>query len=67
MLAPGLKATDLTATFFERIFELGISSSTVDPIWQVMPPSIADGPFTATGDVVFPTATTPRDPRSWRR
>jgi Xaa-Pro aminopeptidase len=60
MLAPGLKATDLTATFFERIFELGISSSTVDPIWQVMPPSIADGPFTATGDVVFPTATTPR-------
>ena len=60
MLAPGLKATDLTARFFERIFELGISSSTVDPIWQVMPPSVADGPFSATGDVVFPTATTPR-------
>ncbi len=60
LLAPGLKATDLSARFFERIFELGIYSSTVDPIWQVMPPSIAAGPFTATGDVVFPTATTPR-------
>ena len=32
-----------------RLFELGaISSNTVDPIWQVMPPSIADGPFSAT-------------------
>jgi Xaa-Pro aminopeptidase len=60
VLAPGIRATDLTAKFFERIFELGISSSTVDPIWQVMPPSIADGPFSATGDVVFPTYTTPR-------
>src|SRR5262249_51020311 len=60
MLAPGLRATDLTARFFERIFELGISSSTVDPIWQVMTHSIADGPYTATGDVVVPTATTPR-------
>jgi Xaa-Pro aminopeptidase len=60
MLAPGVRATDLTARFFERIFELGISSSTVDPIWQVMAPAIADGPYTATGDVVFPTATTPR-------
>jgi Xaa-Pro aminopeptidase len=60
VLAPGVRATDLTARFFERIFELGISSSTVDPIWQVMAPSIAAGPYTATGDVVFPTATTPR-------
>jgi Xaa-Pro aminopeptidase len=60
MLSPGLRATDLTARFFERIFELGISSSTVDPIWQVMPKAIAEGPYTATGDVVFPTATTPR-------
>jgi len=60
MLAPGVRATDLTAVFYERIFELGISSNTVDPIWQVMPRSIADGPYSATGDVVFPTPTTPR-------
>ena len=60
MLEPGIRATDLTARFLERIFELGITSNTVDPIWQVMAPSIAAGPFSVTGDVVFPTATTPR-------
>ena len=29
-----------------QIFELGASGNTVDPIWQVMPTSIADGPYT---------------------
>lgn len=60
MLAPNVRATDLTGRFLRRIFELGATSNTVDPIWQVMPPSIAQGPYSATGDVVFPTPTTPR-------
>jgi Xaa-Pro aminopeptidase len=58
MAAPGVRGTDLTAAFLQQIFELGASSNTVDPIWQVMPPSAADGPFSLTGDVVFPLVTT---------
>jgi Xaa-Pro aminopeptidase len=60
LLAPAVPATDLTARFLRRIAELGASSNTVDPVWQVMAPTIADGPHSVTGDVVFPTVTTPR-------
>lgn len=59
-LAPGVPATELTGRFLRRITELGASSNTVDPVWQVMPRSIAAGPYSGTGDVVFPTVTTPR-------
>ena len=51
---------ELSGAFLRRIFELGASANTVDPIWQVMPPRVADGPYSATGDVVFPTPTTDR-------
>jgi Xaa-Pro aminopeptidase len=57
LVAPGVRGTDLTAAFLQQIFALGASSNTVDPIWQVMPPSAADGPFSLTGDVVFPLVT----------
>jgi Xaa-Pro dipeptidase len=60
LLAPGVPATDLTGRFLRRIAELGASSNTVDPVWQVVPRAIADGPYSATGDLVFPTVTTPR-------
>ncbi|MBM3661245.1 MAG: aminopeptidase P family protein [Actinobacteria bacterium] len=60
ILRPGVRGTDLTGHLLERIFALGASGNTVDPIWQVMPPSIAAGPFTMTGDVVFPLRTTDR-------
>ncbi|HSO95588.1 MAG TPA: M24 family metallopeptidase [Acidimicrobiia bacterium] len=59
-LAPGVPPTELTGRFLRRITELGASSNTVDPVWQVMPRSIAEGPYSATGDVVFPTVTTTR-------
>ena len=36
MLKPGLKATDLSGRLLRSLFELGASSNTVDPIWQVM-------------------------------
>jgi Xaa-Pro dipeptidase len=60
LVAPGVRGTDLSGAFLRRIFELGASANTVDPIWQVMPARIADGPYSATGDVVFPTPTTLR-------
>ena len=37
-----------------------MTSNTVDPVFQVMPWSIADGPFSVTGDPVFPLPTQPR-------
>lgn len=60
LAAPGVAATEVTGRFLRRVAELGASGNTVDPIWQVMPRAVADGPFTATGDVVFPTVTTER-------
>lgn len=59
-VAPGVRGTELSGVFLHRIFELGASANTVDPIWQAMPPRIADGPYSATGNVVFPTPTTDR-------
>ena len=60
LVMPGVRGTELSGAFLRRIFELGATANTVDPIWQRMPPRIADGPYSATGDVVFPTPTTNR-------
>ena len=43
-LAPGVRQTDLTATFLRTIFDAGADANILDPIWQVMPSRIADGP-----------------------
>jgi Xaa-Pro dipeptidase len=59
-VVPGVRGTELSGVFLRRIFELGATANTVDPIWQVMPSRIDDGPYTVTGDVVFPTPTTRR-------
>jgi Xaa-Pro aminopeptidase len=59
-LIPGVRQSDLTGIFLQRIFELGASGNTVDPIWQVMPSRIADLPWTTNGDVAFPTVSTDR-------
>jgi len=59
-LRPGIRDTDLTALFFRRIFELGATGNTVDPIWNVIPTSIAEGPFTLTGHLPFPWPTSGR-------
>jgi len=60
MAKPGTRGTDVTGRFLHEIFDLGASNNSVDPIWQVMPSSIAAGPYTCTGDVIFPTVTTDR-------
>ncbi len=43
-LAPGVRQTELTATFLRTIFDAGADANILDPIWQVMPSRIADGP-----------------------
>ncbi|MCU1459911.1 MAG: Xaa-Pro aminopeptidase [Actinomycetia bacterium] len=59
-LRPGARQSDLSGILFRRIFELGAAANSIDPIWQVMPSAIADGPFTVHGDVAFPTNSTDR-------
>ena len=59
-LRAGVTQTDLSATFLRRIVELGAEQNGIDPIWQPMPLSLADGPWTVHGDLAFPTPSAPR-------
>jgi len=59
-LVPGIHQSDLSAVFLRRIYELGCTSNGIDPIWQVMTPTKAEGPYTTNGDVAFPLSTTDR-------
>jgi Xaa-Pro aminopeptidase len=60
LLRAGVRQTDLTARFLRRIVELGADTNGIDPIWQVMPRSKADGPWTVHGDLAFPTPSSPQ-------
>jgi Xaa-Pro aminopeptidase len=60
LLRPGVTQTDLSAAFLRRIVELGAEQNGIDPIWQPMPLSLADGPWTVHGDLAFPTPSAPR-------
>jgi Xaa-Pro dipeptidase len=60
MLRPGVRQIDLSAVFLRRVFELGASANGIDPIWQVMAPTRALGPWTLHGDLAYPTPTTDR-------
>ena len=60
-VAPGVRQSDLTATFLRSIFESGADANVLDPIWQVMPLRVADGPWTTTGDLACPLLTTERE------
>jgi Xaa-Pro aminopeptidase len=60
-IAPGVKQTDLTATFLRTIFDAGADANILDPIWQIMPSRIADGPWTTTGGLACPLLTTERE------
>jgi Xaa-Pro dipeptidase len=61
---PGVRQTDLSAIFLAAAFELGATSNCIDPIWQVMPTSLATGPWTTHGGLAFPTPTSDRVLRS---
>ncbi len=60
-VAPGVKQTDLTGTYLRAIFEAGADANILDPMWQVMPTRVADGPWTTTGDLAVPLLTTERE------
>lgn len=60
-LAPGVRQIDLSAGFVRRAFELGAMASMLEPIWQVMPHSKADGVWTTHGDLALPLLTTERE------
>jgi Xaa-Pro dipeptidase len=60
-LAPGLRQIDLSADFVRRAFELGATANILDPFWQVMPSSRAQGVWTTHGDLALPLLTTERE------
>jgi Xaa-Pro aminopeptidase len=60
-LAPGIRQTDLSASFLRRAFELGATASMLEPIWQVMPPTKAEGVWTTHGDLALPLLSTERE------
>ncbi len=60
-LAPGIRQNELTAQFLRAAFDLGADANILDPIWQVMPVSRADGPWTTHGDIACPLLTTERE------
>ena len=60
-LAPGVRQIDLSARFLRRAFELGATASMLEPIWQVMPQSKAEGVWTTHGDLALPLLTTERE------
>ena len=59
-LSPGVRQSELTGRFLRRIFELGATANMIDPIWQQVPSSIGEGPFTIGGEVAFPIPSTDR-------
>ena len=59
-VVPGARQSDLTGRFLRRVHELGATANVIDPIWEVMEPTMAHGPWTTTGDLAFPTVTTDR-------
>jgi Xaa-Pro dipeptidase len=60
-LAPGMRQNELTARFLRAAFDLGADANILDPIWQVMPASLAEGPWTTHGDIACPLLTTERE------
>jgi Xaa-Pro dipeptidase len=57
LAVPGALTTELSGAFLRAVAELGATANTVDPVFQVMPAAVADGPFSITGEPVFPIPT----------
>jgi Xaa-Pro aminopeptidase len=55
LVEPGVRTSELTGCFLRRVHGLGASHNVVEPVFQVMPRCVADGPFSVTGDPVYPT------------
>ncbi|MGC2655260.1 MAG: M24 family metallopeptidase [Mycobacterium sp.] len=63
-LVPGLRQIDLSAGFVRRAFEMGAVASMLEPVWQVMPRSKAEGTWTTHGDLALPLLATERELRA---
>jgi Xaa-Pro dipeptidase len=61
---PGARATDLTGVFLRAVIELGATANTVDPVFQVMPKAVDEGPYSITGEIVYPLPTRPQELRA---
>lgn len=57
-LRPGVRLSELSGAYLARLFELGETANFLDPVFQVMPPRIEDGPWSTNGDVPFNLVTT---------
>jgi Xaa-Pro aminopeptidase len=64
LAVPGARATDLSGAFLRAIAELGATGNTVDPVFQVMPRSVADAGYSVTGEIVYPLPTRPQQLRA---
>ena len=60
LLRAGVTQHALTAAFVGSLYSLGPVSNGIDPVWQAMPRTQSAGPWTADGEVAFPTASTGR-------
>lgn len=54
-LRPGARRSEVAGAFLSGLCDLGVEANLIDPIFQPMPRSVADGPRTSTGSVAFPT------------
>ena len=57
----GTRTTTLSGKFLGAIAELGATANTVDPVFQVMPRSVGQGPYSVTHEPVFPVPTRPQE------
>lgn len=60
-VVPGVRQIDLSARFVRRAFELGATANLLEPIWQIMPASRAEGVWTTHGDLALPLVPTERE------
>jgi len=51
----GATRSEVAGAFLARLIEMGVEVNLIDPIFQPMPRSAADGPRTTTKTVAFPT------------
>jgi Xaa-Pro dipeptidase len=56
-LRPGVRMTELTGVYLRHLLELGATCNFLDPVFQIMPECIADGPWSTNGDVPFALVT----------
>jgi Xaa-Pro aminopeptidase len=52
---PGATRSQVAGAFLARLGGLGVEANLIDPIFQPMPRTVADGPRTTTGTIAFPT------------